>query len=268
MPCSMTFQDFLAAKKVQLNKSPRRSVLAIDSSTQMASVALGTEGRLLYSEECFRQKSHSEWINGAVERALGSLHGDWSTLDVLALSNGPGSFTGLRVATNLAKTIAFSKQKPLITYSSLEILAHQAGSASSAPTFIMPVINAFKNMVFMALYQRRSNGVLTQLIAPSAVEIADLKLVVEARLPSSLEFDGRIQVVGDGYTAYKNYLEPGAARPWWRSDAPKDFPLAATLVELVASRWSEQELLHWRQLTPSYLRASAAEENQKARTLS
>lgn len=255
----MTFHDFLETKRNSLLNSQNRTILAIDSSTQLASIALCMGGQIIFNEECFRQKSHSEWINNAVERTMAQLPGGWDALDLIAVTHGPGSFTGLRVATNLVKTLAYAKDKPIVSYSSLEILANQAACIEEHP-YILPAINAFKNMVFMALYKRESNGSLTNLVEPRAVDIDKLSEFVLSQIQPSTPT--KVQVIGDGYASYKSYLDPEVHPHWLRTEAPLDHPLASTLVKLVNQNWLGLQLHHWRELVPTYIRASAAEENK------
>ena len=249
----MTFQDFLDIKKKEIVQSTHRSILAIDTSTQLASVCLLFQGKPLFSEECFRQKSHSEWINDAVERAINSIPGGWDSIDVIAVTKGPGSFTGLRVATNLVKTMSYIKNKPVVAMSSLDILAHQSAEIKET-NYILTVINAFKNMVFFSLYQRDESGKIQQVIEAKAVEIIEL----QTQLPIKSKF----QVIGDGYLAYKSYLDSQVDPKWIRANEIKDYPLASKLAQMVDLNWTKVELVNWKYLIPTYLRASAAEENQ------
>lgn len=258
----MTFHDFLANKKTQLEQSTQRSVLAIDSSTQLASVALHSQGQFVFSEECFRQKSHSEWINGAVERAISAFPGGWNQLDLVTVSHGPGSFTGVRVATNLAKTIAFAKDKPIMSFSSLEVLAHQAEVCEETP-YVLPVINAFKNMVFCALFEKDKSGHLLMLEPPQTVDIVQMDDWISVAMTKAAT--NKVQLLGDGFFAYENYFSSEKNPRWLRTSCPKDHPVAKTLALLALQDWTKKQILHWRELVPTYLRASAAEENKNSK---
>ncbi len=145
---SSEIKIFLEQKAQALERSSTRSFLAIDSSTQLASVAISYQGKIIFSEDCIRQKSHSEWMNGALERAVATLPEGWQSLELVSLAHGPGSFTGLRVATNVARSIAYVHNLPVVSMSSLEVLAHQVDLEDQESIFILPLINAFKNMVF------------------------------------------------------------------------------------------------------------------------
>jgi tRNA threonylcarbamoyladenosine biosynthesis protein TsaB len=257
----MILPEFLEIKSRLLAKSQSRTVLAIDSSTQLASVALNTHGKTVFFEECFRQKSHSEWINSSVERAMHLIDDDWQSLDLLAVTLGPGSFTGIRVATSLAKTIAYAKDIPLVGYDSLKLLSLQAEFLVET-NLVLSVLNAFKNMVFLGLYRRNAQGFMEDLIEPRVVEIEKLLETVGGIISS--ENSIYVQVVGDGFGAYSNYFQANSPECWIRSSQPKDYPTAKTLVELSVANWNSNKLMHWRELLPTYLRASAAEENTKS----
>jgi tRNA threonylcarbamoyladenosine biosynthesis protein TsaB len=255
----MTFQDFLDTKKTALQQSQDRCVLAIDSTTQVASVALYCKGQFTYTEECVRQKSHSEWINGAVERALTTLSNGWEGVDVVAVTQGPGSFTGLRVATNLAKTIAYTKQKPIVSYCSLDLLAQQALMIDETQ-FVLSAINAFKNMAFISLYKQETGCLPIRKVEPMAIEVANLVGFIGGL--QEVSASTKVQVVGDAFQAYNSYFDPSKNSRLVRSLTPKDHPLATTLALRVVSQWDQLRLLHWRELVPLYIRASAAEENR------
>lgn len=253
----MQENEFVSSQKRKLAQSQQRCILSIDCSTQLASVCLMIQGNIIFKEECFRQKSHSEWIHGSVDRALSIINHNWDTLDLIAVSNGPGSFTGVRVATNLAKSLAFTKQIPIVSFCSLEILAHQVGIDSKEDFFILPMINAFKNMVFWSLYQIENQN-LKCILEPQAITITELEGYLSQI--SISQKTNRFQLIGDGYSVYKYYLDSCSKLQWVRDCEPKDYPLAETMAFLTNKNWDQLEPLHWRSLIPNYIRASAAEE--------
>lgn len=305
---------FLAQKSQALEQSSSRSFLAIDSSTQLASVAVSFQGKIIFAEECVRQKSHSEWINGALERAVTVLPKGWQSLELISLVHGPGSFTGLRVATNVARTIAYVHNLPVVSMSSLETLAHQVELEGQESIFILPLINAFKNMVFGGVYYKSQSEFKT-IVPPQSIEVDHLSEVLSTlstRVNKSVALSSdsaieksthlsegkstdfpvgsfghsflevlsvsdpafesifnsnknhllskKIMIVGDGVETYQSVLQPLFQPPFFRPLAPKDFPLATTVAERINQGWGSLPLMHWKELTPVYLRASAAEE--------
>lgn len=259
----MTFQESWAIKIKQLRESSSRTILAIDSSTQMASIAIHAGGKQIFYEECLRQKSHSEWFNPAIKRSLASASISADQIEVLAVSHGPGSFTGIRVATNLVKTLAYAYQLPIVSMSSLELLAEQTKKING-PRFVMPAINAFKNMIFLSLYQRRDDGKLEVIISPLAVEVDKLNEFIKSRINSPSPI--AVQVVGDGYHAYRSWFDKKDQIDWIRTEDSVDYPLASTLANLTSDRWESNVFKQWQELTPTYIRASAAEENKNSQS--
>lgn len=262
----MIFQESLDIKDIKewlcncaeaWKQSPSRTFLAIDSSTSLASVAVVSSGKTLYSEECFRQKSHSEWMNGAIERAILTLENGWHALELIAFIHGPGSFTGLRVSTNIAKTIAYSYGLPLVGMSSLEILAYQVKVQKNHTTLVLPVINAFKNRVFCALFLR-SQDHCEMLIPPHDIEVEKLESFLISNKKNLLS--DSIVVVGDGFTAYQDAMTSFSQLNLKRLEASQDFPTAASLAQIVQNHAKNNSFLHWKEVVPVYLRASAAEE--------
>lgn len=294
---SLEIKNFLQQKSQTLEQSSTRSFLALDSSTQFASVAVSLRGKIIFAEECVRQKSHSEWVNGALERAIATLPDGWKSLELVSLVHGPGSFTGLRVATNVARTIAYVHCLPVVSMSSLEVLAHQVVLEDQEPVLVFPMINAFKNMVFCGLYYK-SNNEFKVLVPPQTLEMDQLSevltrisrginqsaplLEVESFAVNSssrqlfealsgafknISLDKtknsllrKIMIVGDGVEAYQNTILPLLKPPFFRPAVSKDYPLATTVAERINENWSALPLMHWKELTPIYLRASAAEE--------
>lgn len=295
---SSEIKNFLQQKSQNLEQSSTRSFLALDSSTQLASVAVSVQGKIIFAEECLRQKSHSEWISGALERAIATLPLSWKSLELVSLVHGPGSFTGLRVATNVARTIAYVHSLPVVSMSSLEVLGHQVELEDQESILILPMINAFKNMVFYGLYYKAREEFKT-LVPPQAGEVDQLAEMLKrvskglkqtgellatecsgiSRLSGFL-FDAlseafespnlntnknslcskKIIIVGDGVESYKNVILPLLNPPFYRPTVPKDFPLATTLAERINQGWKTLPIMHWKELKPVYLRASAAEE--------
>ena len=98
-------------------------VLSIDTSINTASVSLAMEGTLLTKEINTDTKSHGAFIQQAISKLFIDSKRKLSDLDAIAVVNGPGSYTGLRVGLATAKGLCFSLNKPLILLNTLEVLA-------------------------------------------------------------------------------------------------------------------------------------------------
>lgn len=101
-------------------------ILNIDTSTQICSLALSAEGKILFEKTSFDGPSHAALLGVFVEEALAVLKAKSLTLDAVAVSSGPGSYTGLRIGVSVAKGLCFGYGIPLIGIRTLDILAATA----------------------------------------------------------------------------------------------------------------------------------------------
>lgn len=147
-------------------------ILNIDTATEHASVCLSKDGELLAIEFNPNQKDHAAFIQPAIQKLLSTVKCELSTVDAIAVSNGPGSYTGLRVGLSTAKGISYALNKPLILINTLEVIATAAISESpqtsnneERSTLFCPMIDARRMEVFTAVYDKNLQPVL----APTAM---------------------------------------------------------------------------------------------------
>jgi tRNA threonylcarbamoyladenosine biosynthesis protein TsaB len=225
-------------------------ILACDTSTLLGSVAVSDGSNILASRAIQRANSHTDTINGMITECLNEAGFSLKEIDVFSSGLGPGSFTGIRISLNTIKTLAYIHQKPAAGLDSLFMMAEQAKQKSE---FITPMINAFKNMVYIAEYQSVNNH-LVEVKPPQVIRVQDLKTFLN---PKSL-------ILGDGYTTYEAYFKTHIPFELLRQADSSDFPHANTLCHIVGQK-NQADLLdekyHWSNLVPIYLRASEAEEN-------
>lgn len=135
----------------------RSNILCLETSAAKCSVALVTsDDRIVYKEanEAFSHVSQiTLLINDCIAEAGITSYGE---LDALAISGGPGSYTGLRVGTSTAKGICFAKDIPLISLNTLSIIADALikEESSSLNTLYIPVIDARRDEVYLAGYDK------------------------------------------------------------------------------------------------------------------
>ncbi|MBX3040463.1 MAG: tRNA (adenosine(37)-N6)-threonylcarbamoyltransferase complex dimerization subunit type 1 TsaB [Bdellovibrionaceae bacterium] len=220
-------------------------VLALETSTRRGGAALIQEGRILSEVVTDRQRSHSELLHQFVEECLSKAQSSLEEVDVFAVSRGPGSFTGIRVAGNAAKTYAYSFSKPLVALDSLTILAAEAPDESKP---VLAVLNAFKNMVYYGIYQLRS-GHPEVLCPPTAATVSELLPLI----------DRPMFVLGEGFDLYKSDFFPAFERLEHLSEA-SPYPRPSTLGRLAENEAKNGRVLSWNDFLPLYLRASEAEE--------
>ena len=128
-------------------------ILHIDCCTEEAFVSLAENGKVLLKEFSKNQKEHASFLHPAIERLMSRAGISLSNLSAIAVVNGPGSYTGLRVGLSTAKGLCFALSLPLITISSLEVLAHAAmEQCQEEDALYVPMIDARRMEVFTATY--------------------------------------------------------------------------------------------------------------------
>ena len=128
-------------------------ILCIETATRSCSVALARDGNLLhFKEEISEKYSHSEQLTSLVESLLKERVIAFSDLDAIAVSKGPGSYTGLRIGVSTAKGLCYALEKPLIGISTLEAMA--SGMEKQYPNKVYcPMIDARRMEVYTAFFQ-------------------------------------------------------------------------------------------------------------------
>jgi tRNA threonylcarbamoyladenosine biosynthesis protein TsaB len=131
-------------------------ILNIDTSATQACVSLSKDGEVLSILKNHDQKEHASFLQPGVKKILEDQHISLSELAAIAVVNGPGSYTGLRVALASAKGLCYIAKKPLITIGSLPLMAKSAlpfpGISQGLVTRLCPMIDARRMEVFTAVY--------------------------------------------------------------------------------------------------------------------
>ena len=227
-------------------------ILSFESSTALGSVAAIENGRVLAARESQQQQSHTEHIHRFALEILNEVDWKWSDVDAFACGSGPGSFTGIRISANTAKTFAYGFNKPLVTVDSLSVLTAQVQDLTRP---VLPMINAYKNMIYCASMSHKQD-IVEILRPPEAIPVRDLAGVITEDH----------WVVGDGWLSYVNFFPSEFRRYLHRPTSPQDYPTAATLGILAEKKYlhkNSNSTFEWKSFVPLYIRASEAEENKR-----
>jgi tRNA threonylcarbamoyladenosine biosynthesis protein TsaB len=142
-------------------------ILNIDTAVQTASVCLSLDGECIGLKINPSQKDHAAWLHIAIEELLSDRKFTLSSLHAIAVSAGPGSYTGLRVGMATAKGLCYALNLPLITVSTLQMMAI---AAQEEPTDLLcPMIDARRMEVFTAVY----NKTLTEVVSPANIILTE-----------------------------------------------------------------------------------------------
>lgn len=135
-------------------------LLAIETATPVCSIALSENGKMLAHREAEGDKAHASNVNVFIEEVLGESKKSMSDLDAIAVSAGPGSYTGLRIGVSTAKGLCTALDIPLIAVNTLEVMAFEAGE-KYPDKLICPMIDA-RRMEVYALIQNQKKEIIEE----------------------------------------------------------------------------------------------------------
>lgn len=133
-------------------------ILNIDTAVQTASVCLAENDKSIGIKINPSQKDHAAWLHVAIEDLLKEKGLALSQLNAIAVSSGPGSYTGLRVSMAAAKGLCYALQIPLITINTLQMMA--AAAVNDTTDLLCPMIDARRMEVFVAVFDSSLHEVL------------------------------------------------------------------------------------------------------------
>ncbi|MBR4497840.1 MAG: tRNA (adenosine(37)-N6)-threonylcarbamoyltransferase complex dimerization subunit type 1 TsaB [Bacteroidales bacterium] len=176
-----------------------KRILSIETATSVCSVALHEDGQCVVLKEISEPNAHSEKLTVLIEEALRERNITIADCDAVAISKGPGSYTGLRIGTSVAKGLCYACSLPLITVDTLEALALSCKNAvnnDSEDNIYMPMIDARR----MEVYTSQWNWKMQNTMETNA-------LVVTYEAKASFEPTKQYFLCGDGCEKCKETLE-------------------------------------------------------------
>ncbi len=228
-------------------------ILAIDSATPVAGVALIHDKKLIREDFVNFKKTHSETLMPMADKVLHDCEIEIKDLAAIAVTIGPGSFTGLRIGLAAAKGLSLASAKPLIGVSTLDVLAHNLAYTNS---LVCPLLDARKQEVYTAFYD--GGGLypqrLTKDMACSPEEL--VKQLIEKADQTSKE---NIILMGDGYSPYAQFFQDALQERLSIPPPHLMLPRAAALGSLACRRWEQASFDDVLTLRPVYVRLSEAE---------
>jgi len=127
-------------------------LLNIDTAVDVASICLAKDGKVLSIAKNESQKDHASWLHIAIKEIFEENNLELGSVDAIAVTGGPGSYTGLRIGMATAKGICFALNKPLISLNTLLVMANAAKDESA--DLLCPMIDARRMEVFTAIYTK------------------------------------------------------------------------------------------------------------------
>jgi tRNA threonylcarbamoyladenosine biosynthesis protein TsaB len=228
--------------------SPKQ-ILAIETATASCSVALSVADQVLSRAEV-GSNIHSQVVLQMVSDLLDEAQTSMQCLDAVAVGQGPGSFTGLRIGVGVAQGLAYGADCPMIGISSLDALANQA--AREGP--VIATIDARMGEVYWCEYLKSASTVIRQ---------SDLQVSAPHMLVS--QGQNELQLVGNAWT---EYTEQFSAELMARAtvDASQIYPSAVSMLELAQQRFAQGHLVNSVDFAPEYVRNNVAKKSVARKT--
>jgi len=211
------------------------NILCIETATTNCSVALSKNGDLFALKEDYNNGfSHAERLHIFIRDILAENDMQLANLDAIAVSKGPGSYTGLRIGVSAAKGLCFSLGIPLISVSTLTALAYQVKEKA----FVIPMLDARRMEVYTAVF----NNEREQIFKTSAMILDE---------NSYLEYleKGPVSFIGSGVTKFKEICKHPNA-----TFVEGKLPSAKEMVELAISKYKISDFENVAYFEPYYLK--------------
>lgn len=225
------------------------NVLAIDSSNLVMGVAVASDGRVVGELMTNNKKNHSERLMPAIAQLLEDAGIQPEEIDRIAVAQGPGSYTGLRIGVTIAKMMAWTLKKELVGVSSLEIVA-QNGIYFDG--LVVPFFDARRGQVFTGVYKNRKNQVISV--------VRDKLLLMENWIEELKETNQPVLFLSNDIEKWAERLKsiPNAVFGTPAQNIPRPSELARLGVEKLPAA----DIHHF---LPTYLRLAEAEAKWQAK---
>ena len=144
-------------------------ILNIETATKTCSVSIAKEGSLLALKEKHGEYSHAENLTAFIQETIKLAGIELNELDAIAVSKGPGSYTGLRIGVSTAKGLCFALNKPLLAVNTLEAMATHLKHENKNEYILCPMLDARRMEVYCAILNHKS-----EFIKETAAEIISI----------------------------------------------------------------------------------------------
>ncbi|MBO6284376.1 MAG: tRNA (adenosine(37)-N6)-threonylcarbamoyltransferase complex dimerization subunit type 1 TsaB [Pseudobutyrivibrio sp.] len=227
-------------------------ILGIDGSGLVASVAVVEDDNLIGEYTTVYKKTHSQTLLPMLD-ALGSMiELDLNTIDAIAVAAGPGSFTGLRIASATAKGIGLSLGCPIISVPTVDAIAFNMWGNSG---IICPIMDARRGQVYTGLYSFSEDGSFNVLREQCAVDFHDIAADINARGEA-------VTFLGDGVPVFKELIDEIITVPVRLAPAHLNRQHASSVATLGSIYYKNGECETAAEHRPEYLRLSQAERER------
>lgn len=226
-------------------------ILAIDTATEGCSAALYIDGEV-QQEFALAPRQHTQLILPMIESLLAAAELKINQLDALAFGCGPGSFTGVRIATGVVQGIGFAADLPVLPISTLASIAQLVYDDHKAEK-VLTAIDARMTQVYWAQYKLADKG-LMRLVGIEDVLNPDATPSVDG---------GNWVAAGNGWQVYNEMLRPAYLDNITHTYAHV-LPQSSSMAKLAADAYQRNEAIEAKYAVPVYLRNNVAKQSRKS----
>lgn len=224
------------------------NIIAIDASGVAGSVAYIANGKIVGEYYVCHKLTHSQTIMPMLEHLKGMIGIEMEQVDAVAVTSGPGSFTGIRIGVATAKAIAMALNVPIIGIPTLDVMAN---NMTFTDAIICPIMDARRNQVYTAYYEWQGEELM---------KISDYLNIEIDRVLEELALTKRpVIFVGDGIPVFKDKIQEKLGDHGKFAPAFLEMQRAGTLAHLAKSAYKNGEVSNPDTFVPMYLRKSQAE---------
>lgn len=227
-------------------------ILALDSSGLVASVAVTEDDNLLGEYTINYKKTHSQTLLPMLDEVAKMIELDLKTVDVIAVSAGPGSFTGLRIGSATAKGLALALDKKIVSVPTVDALAYNIWNCTDV---ICPLMDARRQQTYTGLYTFE-DGRMQTLLPQCVVQIEEIINKVN-------DMGKPVVFLGDGVPVFADFIVQHCKVPYQYAPAHCNKQRAASVAALGAILYGEGKAEPAAEHKPDYLRLSQAERERQ-----
>lgn len=224
-------------------------ILAIESSSITASVAFVVDDMLTAEYTINHKKTHSQTLLSMIDEICRMAEVEISSIELIAISNGPGSFTGLRIGSATGKGLGLAHNIPVVSVPTLEAMAYNYFGYDK---LICPIMDARRGFVYTGVYEWPDGNHFQKKIEQTIISIDELIKQLNC-------FNQDIIFLGDAVEKYKSIIEANMINKFTFAPVHMNTQRAGSVALLGRVLYEKGESMNARDHLPEYLRPSQAE---------
>ena len=225
-------------------------LLALDSSSIVATAALIDEDKIIGEMIVNHKKNHSQKLMPLIQQLLDEVEVKIEDVDAYGVCIGPGSFTGIRIGLSTAKALAQVGDKPIVGISTLEGLAFNLPYSKG---LLCPILDAQREQIYTGLYKWKGNQMI-------CIE-KDQAVFVDEWVEELGKGAENICLIGDGIPKYASKFKEKLGERVFIAPTTSRMPRAASIANLALQKILKGEASDYKSVIPHYIRKSQAEQN-------